>query len=79
MADPIFAKSDAADATYSGVAFTNDIRTSWPDGDGQIPQPSITDIEIAYRNFARHLCRFFAAEMRKGRTAEIGNPGLALR
>jgi hypothetical protein len=28
IVDPIFDRSEAAAATYSGVAFTNDIRTS---------------------------------------------------
>jgi hypothetical protein len=33
--DPIFARSDAAAATYSGDAFTNDIQTSRLDHEGQ--------------------------------------------
>src|ERR1700730_8150965 len=42
IADPIFAKSDAAAATYSGDALTNDIRTSRPDHDGQLIAQSPT-------------------------------------
>src|ERR1700727_3725943 len=43
MDDPILARSDAADATYSGVALTNDIRTSRPSPHGHVRRPSISD------------------------------------
>src|SRR5882757_3316234 len=80
MEDPILAKSDAADATYSGVAFTNDIRTSRPTP-RRSSSPTVNfrlDIDDLTGSWQTIYAAFAGPTTQKTRTAEIGNPGPVL-